>query len=86
VITPLALALLLAAPQAAPAAASPAAAGPTAPTFEALWSDYAAAANANKPEAVAAALRAIRRARMERNVESLGSVGLAFVARGAAKL
>jgi Tfp pilus assembly protein PilF len=87
VITPLALALLLAAPQAAKApVAPPASVGPTAPSFEALWSDYVAADGAGNPEAVAAALRDIRRARMERNVESLGSVGLAFVARGAAKL
>jgi Tfp pilus assembly protein PilF len=87
VITPLALALLLAAPPAAPASVpTPAPAGPTAPSFEALWSEYVAADSSGKPEAVAAALRNIRRARMERNVESLGSVGLAFVARGAAKL
>ncbi|MFI4945350.1 MAG: tetratricopeptide repeat protein, partial [Burkholderiales bacterium] len=86
-IASLALALLLAAPQAAPASVpTPAPAGPTAPSFEALWSEYVAADSAGKAEAVAAALRNIRRARMERNVESLGSVGLAFVARGAAKL
>jgi len=87
VITPLALGLLLAAPQAGPAPmAPPPPAGLTAPSFEALWSEYVAADGTGKPEAVAAALREIRRARMERNVESLGNVGLAFVARGAAKL
>lgn len=85
-IAPLTLGLvLLAGPQPSPppvAAPAPA----TAPTFEALWAQYVAADTAGKPDAVAAALRDIRRARMERNVESLGSVGLAFVARGAAKL
>jgi len=88
VITPLALALLLAAPQAAkaPAAPPPAAVGPTSPSFEALWSNYVAADGTGNAAAVAAALGNIRRARMERNVESLGSVGLAFVARGSAKL
>jgi Tfp pilus assembly protein PilF len=57
-----------------------------APTFEVLWSAYVAADTAGKPEAVAAALKDIRRARLERNVDSLGNVGLAFVARGTAKL
>jgi tetratricopeptide (TPR) repeat protein len=87
VIGSLALALLLAAPQAAKGPVPPPPPlGPTAPSFEALWSEYVAADGNKNPEAVAAALRNIRRARMERNVESLGSVGLAFVARGAAKL
>jgi tetratricopeptide (TPR) repeat protein len=89
VIAPLALGLLLAAAQATPAPVvpTPAPASPaTAASFEALWSEYVAADGTGKAEAVAAALRDIRRARMERNVESLGSVGLAFVAHGAAKL
>ncbi len=81
---PLALGLLaLTALQAGPAAPAPS--GP-APAFEALWSEYVAADAARNADAKARALREIRRARMERNVESLGSVGLAFVAHGASKL
>ncbi len=76
--------LLLATPPALATAAAPAPA--VAPTFEALGAAYVSADSAGKPEAVAAALKDIRRARIERNVESLGNVGLAFVAHGAAKL
>ena len=82
----IALALLaLAGPQAgtpAPAAPAPGAVRP----FEALWSEYVAADAAGDPAGEARAMREIRRARMERNVESLGSVGLALVAHGFAKL
>jgi len=85
VIGPLALGLLalagqpaaLAAPSKAPAVARP---------FEVLWSEYVAADAAADPAGEARAMREIRRARMERNVESLGSVGLALVAHGFAKL
>jgi len=83
VIAPLALGLLVAAaPQAGPAAGAPPA-GLAAPAFETLWSEYVAADDA---AAEARALREIRRTRMERNVESLGGLGLALVAQGAAKL
>ncbi len=54
--------------------------------FEALWSEYVAADAASDQGGVARAMREIRRARMERNVESLGSVGLALVAHAYAKL
>ena len=84
----LALALLALAGQSTPA---PAPAAPTQPpaavrTFEALWSEYVAADAAGDMGGEARAMREIRRARMERNVESLGSVGLALVAHGFAKL
>jgi Tfp pilus assembly protein PilF len=87
VIRALALGLLV-------VAAPPAGAGQAAPTqtpalvrpFEALWSDYVAADAAGDAARELQAMREIRRARMERNVESLGSVGLALVARGIAKL
>jgi Tfp pilus assembly protein PilF len=83
VIAALALLLLAAPPAPAPAPTPAPAVGPT---FEALWAAYVSADSAGKPEAVAAALKDIRRARLERNVDTLGSVGLAFVAHGAAKL
>lgn len=80
----LALGLLLA------AAAQPgAAAGPKvepARPFEATWAGYVAADAAGDKAAQAAAMRELRRARIERNVDSLGSVGLALVAHGFAKL
>jgi Tfp pilus assembly protein PilF len=80
VIAPVALGLLL--------AAAPAAAPPPAPprSFEALFADYVAADAAGDAAGEARALREIRRARMERNVESLDSVGLALVAHAVAKL
>ena len=54
--------------------------------FEAPWADYVAADAASDPAGKARALREIRRARMERNVESLDRVGLALVAHAFAKL
>ena len=58
----------------------------TAPTFEELWSVYVKADAAGDAAAAARALREIRRARMERNVLSLDTVGLGLVERGVAKL
>ena len=58
----------------------------TAPTFEELWSVYVKADAAGDAPAAARALREIRRARMERNVLSLDTVGLGLVERGVAKL
>lgn len=86
---PLALGLLVAAAgQAGPAAAP--ASGPRTPavvrSFEALWSDYVAADARGDAVGEAQAMREIRRARMERNVDSLGAVGLALVAHGFSKL
>ncbi len=81
---PLALGLLLAAAPPPGAAAGPQAAI-TRP-FEAIWADYVAADGAADQARKAAAMRDLRRARMERNVVTLGSVGLALVAHGYAKL
>ena len=89
--------LLLAPPAgrgAGPTSASPAGAVapvPTpapaiAPTFEELWSVYVKADAAADAPAAARALLEIRRARMERNVPSLDTVGLGLVERGVAKL
>ena len=86
--------LLLVAPPAshgpaATSAAPPAAAAPapaTVPTFEQLWSFYVRADAAGDAPGAARALREIRRARMERNVPSLDTVGLGLVERGVAKL
>ena len=86
--------LLLLAPQASravgPTSASPpgavAPAPATAPTFEELWSGYVKADAAGDAPAAERALREIRRARMERNVLSLDTVGLGLVERGVAKL
>jgi Tfp pilus assembly protein PilF len=86
VIVPAAFGLVLAAATTLAAGAPPPPAPATAPTFEALWSEYIAADAAGSSEREAAALREIRRARMERNVESLGGVGLAFVEHGVQKL
>ena len=58
----------------------------TAPTFEELYSLYVKADAAGDAPAAVRALRDIRRARMERNVLSLDTVGLGFVERGVAKL
>ena len=84
-IGPLALGLLGLAGQPAPAAPPP---RPTAAVrpFEVMWSEYIAADAASDPAGEARAMREIRRARMERNVDSLGSVGLAMVAHAFAKL
>ncbi len=82
-IGPLALGLLALAQQAAPAAAGPSHA---VRPFEAVWAEYVAADAASDPAGEARALREIRRARIERNVESLDSIGLALVAHGYAKL
>ena len=87
-IGPLALGLLaLAGPQAGSSAPVPPAQPPAvARPFEAMWSEYVAADAASDQGGVARAMREIRRARMERNVESLGSVGLALVAHAYGKL
>jgi tetratricopeptide (TPR) repeat protein len=86
--------LLLLAPQArvgtapagAPAAGSAARAPAVAPTFEELWSTYVEADVAGDTAAAEAALREIRRTRIERNVPSLDIVGLGLVERGVARL
>ena len=51
-----------------------------------MWADYVAADAAGDKTKKISAMRDLRRARMERNVESLGNVGLALVAHGYAKL
>jgi Tfp pilus assembly protein PilF len=94
VIAPVTLGLLLAlAPQAsgpAPAVApSVPGAFPSSPvgsTFGELLSGYVEADAAGNADAAGRALREIRRARIERNVESLDTVGLGLVERGVAKL
>jgi tetratricopeptide (TPR) repeat protein len=86
--------LLLLAPQAkagtasagAPPAGSAARAPAVAPTFEELWSTYVDADVAGDATAAEAALREIRRTRIERNVPSLDTVGLGLVERGVARL
>jgi tetratricopeptide (TPR) repeat protein len=85
--------LLLLAPQPAqrtaqtPAPAGAEAPAPaTAPTFEELWSVYVKADASGDAAGAVRALREIRRARMERNVLSLDTVGLGLVERGVAKL
>lgn len=83
----LALGLLAVAAQPAGAPAAPSPAPPAAVrSFTELWSDYVAAEAKGDAAGEAAAMREIRRARMQRNVESLGSVGLALVAHAVAKL
>jgi tetratricopeptide (TPR) repeat protein len=86
--------LLLLAPQARhgagptspPPAGAVAPAPATAPTFEELWSAYVKADALGDAPAAVRALREIRRARMERNVLSLDTVGLGLVGRGVTKL
>jgi Flp pilus assembly protein TadD len=82
VIGPLALGLLALAGQAAPGAAPSSSVRP----FEAVWAEYVAADAASDSAGEARAMREIRRARIERNVDSLDSVGLALVGHGYAKL
>ena len=83
----LALALLgLASPPSDPRLAASAQPTAAARSFEALWSEYVAADARGDARGGAQAMREIRRARLERNVLSLGSVGLALVARGVGKL
>jgi Tfp pilus assembly protein PilF len=90
VSAPLALgALLLLAPQAGagPAPAGAAAPAPyVEPTFEELWSGFVRADAADDAEGRDRTLREIRRVRIERNIPSLDTVGLALVERGLARL
>jgi Tfp pilus assembly protein PilF len=72
-------------PAPAGAAPSPPPAALTRP-FEAMWAAYVAADAAGDQQAEARALGEIRRARMERNVDSLGPVGLALVGHAWSKL
>ncbi len=86
-IGPAALALLLlASSPPGPGAAGPLPAAAVAPTFEELWSGFVKSEASGDAAATARALLSIRRARIERNVRSLDTVGLALVERGAAKL
>jgi tetratricopeptide (TPR) repeat protein len=81
----LALALLLAvAPEAAGTHAPVPV--PPGPTFEEMWGRYVRADAAADAAGAEAALRELRRARVERNVASLDTIGLALVERGAARL
>jgi len=84
------LLLLLSPPAArtpAPVAARAVApAPPVAPTFEELWSAFVRADATGDSQKAASALAEVRRARIERNVESLDTVALALVSRGMAKL
>jgi Flp pilus assembly protein TadD len=73
-------------PTSAPPARGTALAPATAPTFEDLWSALVKANAAGDAPGSLRALREIRRARMERNVLSLDTVGLALVERGVGKL
>jgi tetratricopeptide (TPR) repeat protein len=59
---------------------------PPGPTFEELWGSYVRADAAGDAAGAEAALRELRRARVERNVASLDTIGLALVERGAARL
>jgi tetratricopeptide (TPR) repeat protein len=90
VTTPIALGilLLLSPPaKAGPAPSSGVVTAPAvAPTFEELWSGFVAADAAGNADAAERALREIRRTRIERNVESLDTLGLALVERGVARL
>lgn len=75
------------APAASVVPATPAAAHlGSAPTFEQMWSSFVRADAAGDAPAAEGALREIRRSRIERNVPSLDTVGLALVERGLAKL
>jgi tetratricopeptide (TPR) repeat protein len=74
-------------------AAAPDAAGahvpvpvPPGPTFEELWDRYVRADARADAAGAEAALRELRRVRVERNVASLDTIGLALVERGAARL
>jgi tetratricopeptide (TPR) repeat protein len=84
--------LLLLSPQAGPRAAAPPAPRPAAPApavvprFEDLWTAYVKADATGDTQKAGSALAEIRRARIERNVESLDTVGLGLVGRGAARL
>ncbi len=55
-------------------------------TFEALWAHHVAAEMAGDAEAAAQALQAIRRMRVERNVDTAETVGLGMVLRGLERL
>ena len=81
-----ALALLLIASPAPGAAAPAAATAAVAPTFEEMWSTFVKADASGDAAAAERALREIRRARIERNVRSLDTVGLGLVERGGALL
>ncbi len=72
---------------AAPSGPEPAAAAPSpAASFEELWGALVKADASGDAAAAEKALREIRRARIERNVSSLDTVGLSFVERGVAHL
>jgi tetratricopeptide (TPR) repeat protein len=81
----LALALLLALAPDAAGAQVPVPV-PPGPTFEELWGRYVRADAGADAAGAEAALRDLRRARVERNVASLDTIGLALVERGAARL
>jgi tetratricopeptide (TPR) repeat protein len=84
--------LLLVSPQAGSRAATPLASRAVAPapavgpTFEELWASYVKADAAGDAERASAALGELRRTRIERNVWTLDTVGLALVERGVARL
>jgi hypothetical protein len=69
-------------PPARPAAPAPA----VAPTFDDLGAAFAKADAAGDARKATSALAEIRRARIERNVESLDTVALGLVGRGVARL
>ncbi len=74
-------------PSAKPDSSPPGAAAPAASArFENLWSAYVKADASGDAPAAEQALRAMRRARIERNVESLDTAGLGLVERGVSRL
>jgi len=60
--------------------------GPAPTTFEGWWASYRKADQKGDGEASVAALREIRRLRIERNIRSLDTIALARVADGLAAL
>jgi hypothetical protein len=79
------------APPAAPAAPAPvpssqAAGRPSAPSLTRLWSEYLRVEAAGNADEAARRFAEIRRLRIERNIESLETVGLGLVEQGAARL
>jgi hypothetical protein len=75
-------------PSAAPALAptSPAASRPPAPSLTSLWGEYVRVEAAGQAEEAARRFAEIRRLRIERNIESLDTVGMGLVEEGAARL
>ncbi len=84
----LAVALLVAVvPAGAAPASAPAPAAAVEPvTFDALWTEHVRAEQAGDSQGAARTLQDIRRLRVERNVDTVGTVGLGMVLRGLERL